>query len=68
MSKVIIQNPCSCFLKSGLLQEEEFDTKTEAKAKAEKLLIEMSQKFCNKHQFSMSERFGDFTVYIKPRR
>ena len=68
MYKVSVLNPCSCFIKNGFIQTQDFDTKEEAKEEAEKLVKLMSNKFCNKHEFSMSESFGDFTVYIKPRR
>ena len=68
MYKVTVQNPCSCFIKNAFVEVQDFDTKEEAKNEAEKLLRDMSNNFCNKHEFSMSESFGDFTVYIKPRR
>ena len=68
MYNVSVQNQCSCFIKSGLAQTQTFDTKEEAKQKAIEFVEHMSNKFCQKHEFSMSERFGDFSVFIKPRR
>ena len=67
MYNVNVQNSCSCFIKSGLAQTQMFDTKEEAKAKAQELIAHMSNKFCQKHEFVMNERFGDFTIFIKPR-
>ncbi len=68
MYKVNVQNLCSCFLKSGMPETQEFQTKDEAKAEAESMLGNMKEKFCKKHEFSLIERFGDFTIYIKPRK
>ena len=67
MYKVNVNNACSCFVKSGLYDSQEFATKEEAKIEAEKLLAQMQAKFCKKHEFSMIEQFGNCNVYIKPR-
>jgi len=67
MYKVQVQNPCSCFVKNGFVENQEFATKEEAKAEVDYLMKIMASNFCQKHQFSMSEQFGDFTIYIKPR-
>ncbi len=67
MYKVQVQNPCSCFVKNGFVESQEFKTKEEAKEEAEYLMKIMASNFCQKHQFSMTEQFGDFTIYIKPR-
>ena len=68
MYKVNVQNPCSCFIKNGFAETQDFDTKEEAQKEATKMVDEMSRNFCQKHEFSMQEKFGDFTIYIKPRR
>lgn len=68
MYKVKVQNACSCFLKSGMSETSDFETEEEAQKEAEKILQKMQDNFCKKHEFSMSEQFGDFTLYIKPRR
>ena len=68
MYKVNVMNPCSCFIKGGFSESSEFDTKEEAQKEARKLLSEMESNFCKKHEFSVMEQFGDFTIYIKPRR
>ena len=67
MYKVTVQNACACFLKSGMAEALVFDTKEEAKQEANKMLEKMQSTFCKKHEFSINEQFGDFTVYIKPR-
>jgi len=67
MYKVKVQNPCSCFVKNGFIDSQEFSTKEEAKEEAEYLMKIMKSNFCQKHEFSVTEQFGDFTIYIKPR-
>ena len=68
MYKVTVTNPCSCFIKNGLHDVQDFATKEEAKKEAEALLERMQTTFCAKHEFSMSERFGSYTIITKPRR
>ncbi|QSZ42282.1 hypothetical protein GJV85_09245 [Sulfurimonas aquatica] len=68
MYKVNVSNPCSCFIRNGFVESQEFTTKEEAKEEANKLMQTMKSNFCQKHDFSMSEQFGDFNIYIKPRR
>ena len=67
MYKVNVQNPCSCFVKNGFVTSQEFEKKESAQEEAEYLLKIMKSNFCQKHEFSMSEQFGDYTIYIKPR-
>jgi len=67
MYKVNVMNPCSCFVKNGLADVQDFDTKEQAKEEAEYLMNLMQKNFCKKHEFSMSEQFGNYTIYIKPR-
>jgi len=67
MYKVNVMNPCSCFVKNGFTDVQDFKTKEEAKAEAEYLMNIMESNFCQKHEFSMTERFGSFTIFIKPR-
>ncbi len=67
MYKVIVQNTCSCFLKSGFCDSLEFDTKEEAKKEAEYMIGIMKSNFCQKHEFALNEKFGDYTIFIKSR-
>ena len=68
MYKVTVSMPCSCFVKKGLADLQDFATKEEAKKEAESLLHKMQTTFCAKHEFSMSEQFGSYTILTKPRR
>jgi len=65
--KVNVQNTCRCFLKSGMAETMEFDSKEEAKKEAEYMIGVMNSTFCQKHEFALVEQFGDFTIFIKPR-
>ena len=68
MYKVTVQNPCSCFIKRGFVDTQEFQTQEEAKAEAEYMLKEMQNTFCKKHKFQLIEQFGDYTILIQPNR
>lgn len=68
MYKVEVKNPCSCFIKNGFIERSEFDTKEAAKEEAEYLMKIMTSNFCQKHQFSLSEQFGNFTIFTQPNR
>ena len=47
--KVNVQNTCRCFLKSGMAESSEFETKEEAKKEAEYMIGVMNSTFCAKH-------------------
>ncbi|MCK4737636.1 MAG: hypothetical protein KAT10_03680 [Sulfurimonas sp.] len=68
MYKVKVENTCRCFLKSGMAESIEFNTKEEAKKEAEYMIGVMNSTFCQKHEFSLNEQFGDYTIFIKPRQ
>lgn len=68
MYKIKVENACSCFLRSGMAEVLDFPTEEAAQKEAKIILDKMKNSFCQKHDFSMTEKFGDFTIYIKPRR
>lgn len=68
MYKVSVKNPCSCFIKNGFVENQEFETKGAAKEEVEYLMKIMKSNFCQKHEFSMTEKFDDYTIFIKPSR
>ena len=67
MYKVNIKNACSCFVKSGMAESQEFENENDAQQEGTKLLAQMQAKFCKKHDFKLVEQFGDSTIYIKAR-
>ena len=68
MYKIKVYNSCSCMIKSGMADILEFDTEEEAKKEAQNMLQKMQSNFCKKHDFTLNEKFGDFEIYIRPRR
>ena len=67
MYKVTVTNPCRCFIKNGFNDVQDFATKEEAASVAKELLHTVQTTFCAKHEFSMIEKFGSFTIMTKPR-
>ncbi|MEA1919018.1 MAG: hypothetical protein U9N52_04200 [Campylobacterota bacterium] len=64
MYKVDVNNACSCFLKSGYSEHQSFQSREEAKEEADQMFKVMNSTFCHKHQFSMMEKFGNYTITI----
>ena len=64
MYQVEIKNSCSCAIKRGLAEIQEFDTKEEAEEEANNLLDMMKNEFCKKHRFELRHEFGNFSIYI----
>ncbi|WP_372999206.1 hypothetical protein [Sulfurimonas sp.] len=65
--RVRVENTCSCFLKSGMSENLEFDSQDRAKDEAQKMIEKMNSTFCKKHEFALTEQFGDYTIFIKAR-
>jgi len=64
MYSVTVQNPCSCFFKSSLVESQEFNTRDEAKKEAEKMVETMSNTFCQKHNFRVIEQGLEYIVMV----
>ena len=64
MYQVEIKNSCSCAIKRGLADIQEFDSKAEAEEEANNLLDMMQNEFCKKHRFELRNEFGNFCIYI----
>jgi len=64
MYKVIVENPCSCFVKSKKPYELTYKSSFLAKVNAQELLDEMSNSFCHKHTFSIRESSDGKTFTI----
>lgn len=67
MYKVKVEKQCSCFKKSGFPEVAQYETEDEAKQEAQLMCKKMNSDFCHKHEFSINERFGDYTINTKPR-
>ncbi len=59
---VIIEKLCSCAKKEGLDQIVSFETKESAKSAADVQLSFMSNNFCGKHNFDMTEVDDHFVI------
>lgn len=57
MYKVIVENECNCFIKSGLESEQSFASSFEAQMVANEMLDEMNKKFCKKHKFRVEKSY-----------
>jgi len=68
MPSVTINNPCSCAIKRGLPEIQNFSSKEEAQEEAESILEQMNTQFCQKHRFELKSEFGNFTIYVYSNR
>ena len=57
MYKVVVENECNCFIKSGLESEQSFSSEFEAKMEAEDMLESMNKNFCKKHKFRLEKSY-----------
>ena len=62
MYKIVVQDRCSCFQKSDLKNNLEFDSKDDALLKAIEMKNIMNNKFCKKHIFEIQEMFNNFII------
>lgn len=64
MYKVEIKNSCSCAIKRGTAEMQDFDTMDDAEEEAKRLLQQMEDEFCKKHRFELRKEFNSFNIYI----
>jgi hypothetical protein len=64
MYKVEVVNECSCFLKSGMSNYEEFESEIDAKKFAEKIVTEMKLYSCKRDSISINRFLNTFKVVI----
>jgi len=51
MFNVEIKNACSCAIKRGLPENQNFETKEEAEEESNRILQQMQNEFCKRHRF-----------------
>lgn len=66
MWSVDIKNACSCLLKSGLPEHQEFEDEKSARDEATVLLGQMQREFCKRHAFTQVETTRAITIFIRP--
>lgn len=64
---VKVQGACSCYLKTGLPEVNQFKTLEEAKSEAEYIFGVMNSTFCHKHKFDLYQSGNDFIINISNR-
>jgi len=67
MYRVEVKNACRCFLRDGLPEVQEFQTKEQAEKEAKSMLEHMEKNFCKKHKFDLQGQISTYTIYIRPR-
>lgn len=64
MCMIVVEQECSCFVRSRLQKYTMIESKDEALIKAQEMVLEMNREFCGKHQFHVYEDGETFTIYI----
>lgn len=68
MYRVEVKNPCRCFFRSGMVEQQTFATLAEAQEEAESMQAQMLRDFCKKHDFLLTRTGLTFTITIVPSR
>ena len=68
MYQVEVKNSCSCAIKRGTPEMQDFGSLAEAEEEANRLLQQMQNEFCKKHRFEMRKEFNSFNIYILSNR
>ena len=64
MYTIKIQNECECFKKSDLENNMKFPSQTSAVMRAMKILNQMNNTFCEKHNFILKEDNDNFIIAL----
>lgn len=65
MYKVVVENECSCFIKSKKPYEQNFKKSFLAYSAAEELVEYMQKNFCKRHEFSVTKSYDGTTYTVK---
>lgn len=55
---------CGCFIRSGMKNNMSFNSKEEAKKEADKMMDEINETFCHKHDFKLEEVDEGFKIIV----
>lgn len=64
MTTIMIENECTCFKKSGLKNNLQFELKDSAMMEAMRMATQMNDEFCKKHNFSVVEHGKDQLIRV----
>ena len=62
MFKIIVEQECGCFKRSGLENGAELESKDEALMKSIEMRDHMNDDFCGKHNFKVQEAGNNFVI------
>lgn len=62
MHTINLDRECGCFRRSPLENNKGFESKDDAMMEAQRMVNHMNEKFCQKHEFVLSENGNDFSI------
>jgi len=68
MFTINVDKECGCFKKSAYDNNAEFNSKDDALIQAQLMVNHMNTKFCQKHEFTLSEDGQNFSIAMNPRQ
>lgn len=67
MFKINVDKECGCFKRSAYENGMSFESKDDALLQAQIMVDHMNTKFCQKHEFALSENGTDFNIAMSMR-
>jgi hypothetical protein len=64
MYTIHVEKECGCFKKSEFENNKTFNTEADAKLQAGLMITHMNTKFCQKHEFVLSQNDKKFTIEV----
>ncbi len=68
MNTIIVEKECGCFKRSDYENNMSFASKDEALLQANLMVNHMNTKFCQKHDFEVSEDGVNFMISVNPKK
>ena len=67
MFTINVDKECGCFKKSAYENNMGFESKDDALMQAQSMVNHMNTKFCQKHEFALSEDGQNFSIAVTPK-
>ena len=64
MYTISFTKECGCFTRGGMVNNQRFASREEAKAKADEMMEDIEDTFCQKHHFELVEHENGYTVNV----
>jgi len=68
MNTIIVEKECGCFKRSDYENNMSFASKDEALLQAKLMVNHMNTKFCQKHDFEVSENGANFSIAVNAKQ